>query len=744
MKRRHTEFQQDIAVAGAQTASAIAQATPAGNVAKAPTTTEYNTLPASNAISAQKDSLWGLILGVFPDICPDYVQKVYREQRKRLKNLPDESALVNAILESGPYPTLQERKRKQLEQARKEEFKFAEPLYKLTFKISLQSLSNRRFNNAEPFIRLTCNLRRLIINMTISTLPPYQRQAANPKKLKLSHSCTNPIISARRLALNNEFQAARSTVNREKATWSEKEKLAKFEKENELIHAATDGLMECKCCYMEVPLNRTVSCVGKEAHFFCATCIKTNMETQIGFMRYEIHCMDMSGCKAGFHRESLTEIVGDALVKKIDQLRQRDEIAKAGIDGLEECPFCDFKAIYPPIEENREFRCMDTNCGKVSCRSCKLESHIPRTCEEARKDKNVPLRHKIEEAMSEAVIRICPNSKCKTPIIKEDGCNKLYCSKCGIVMCYICKTDITVAGYNHFATRGGACPLHDNDQIDRRHYREAVKAQAAATAEVLKANPTLKAADIEVELPKQLPEQSVVADRDRAWALYNRRIHHRQGLQQAIGADRQVPAFPGRPQGQVHQVPQPARPLPNQPINHPAFLPVPRPLPFAYALPAVQGRHPPYRPPSQLLPARVGFVQATNNNPLANNNNNNSSGNNSNSNNNNNRHHRHHHHHMDIFNPAERRQLDLQLHLQHFGARRFHMPPKDGGVQAVLPAGNVDTQGRAALTTNGINGMPGNVANARPADYPRAERPGGHRARRSSEALRLPERYGIL
>lgn len=78
---------------------------------------------------------------------------------------------------------------------------------------------------------------------------------------------------------------------------------------------------------------------------------------------------------------------------------------------------------YPDIEVNREFRCLRDDCGVVSCRACRKETHIPKTCEEAALDLGHSARHGIEEAMSEALIRKC--NKCSTAFIKEHGCNKV-------------------------------------------------------------------------------------------------------------------------------------------------------------------------------------------------------------------------------------------------------------------------------------------------------------------------------
>lgn len=53
-----------------------------------------------------------------------------------------------------------------------------------------------------------------------------------------------------------------------------------------------------------------------------------------------------------------------------DRVVARKEVEAAEIDGLEECPFCEYKVV---IENEAEklFRCQAEACGAVSCRACK-------------------------------------------------------------------------------------------------------------------------------------------------------------------------------------------------------------------------------------------------------------------------------------------------------------------------------------------------------------------------------------
>ncbi|KAL3431231.1 hypothetical protein BDV09DRAFT_153895 [Aspergillus tetrazonus] len=293
--------------------------------------------------------------------------------------------------------------------------------------------------------------------------------------------------------LIREINAARKHVEELQITLRKKKEEEEAEKANEEEHIRTGSLIECQCCYADVPSNRCIPCDGDDLHFFCFTCIRRSADNQIGMMKYTLQCFDVSGCQASFNRQQLREILGPAVMDKLDSLQQEDEIRKAGLEGLEDCPFCSYKAVLPPVEEDREFRCENSQCKVVSCRLCKEKSHIPQTCEEYRKDKGLSERHQVEEAMSNALIRKCP--KCQLKIIKEYGCNKMQCTKCHTLMCYVCQKDITKEGYAHFG-RGG-CPQDDIHTQDRDD-REIQRAERAAIDKILAENPDISEEQIRV------------------------------------------------------------------------------------------------------------------------------------------------------------------------------------------------------------------------------------------------------
>lgn len=75
--------------------------------------------------------------------------------------------------------------------------------------------------------------------------------------------------------------------------------------------------------------------------------------------------MDESGCTATFSRQERERFLDPKSIEKLERLQQQDEIRLADLQNLCACPFCDFAAICPPIEEDREFRCHNPECEEV-------------------------------------------------------------------------------------------------------------------------------------------------------------------------------------------------------------------------------------------------------------------------------------------------------------------------------------------------------------------------------------------
>lgn len=274
-------------------------------------------------------------------------------------------------------------------------------------------------------------------------------------------------------------------------------------------------------------------CDGEYHHLVCCDCAKTYVETLMGDLKCRPECMADTECKGTYTRAELQRFLPATSFERLGKLQQEDDLLKSGLE-FEECPFCDFKMIIEvDIEIDREFRCIAEDCRQVSCRMCKKKSHVPKSCVEAKEDEKLDHKHAVEEARSEAAIRLC--NKCKTPFFKEFGCNKMTCSKCGNKQCYICNENVKDYGHFNNPPRGtqtsgatkASCPLHDHDMTAaQRDEARAKAAEEAVIAKIREARPDISEEELKVNLP-----ESTTPTQDELERL--ERGHLRQALDMA-------------------------------------------------------------------------------------------------------------------------------------------------------------------------------------------------------------------
>ena len=271
---------------------------------------------------------------------------------------------------------------------------------------------------------------------------------------------------------------------------------------------------ECDSCMEDRPLRKMMEC--RQGHPICLYCLKTYGENAIGESKPQVTCATGADCQATYIRQHLVLAMGEKAVERIEFNDQQMSLANAGFKNLEECPFCDFKAIMADGKKvNKEFRCFNLDCEKVSCRLCRKVSHVPLSCEEAKQEEGLDERHEIEEAMTAAVTRICPG--CKTPVIKEEGCNKMVCTVCFVTMCDNCKKRIDSHSYSHFKPSLGepnrnpnGCPLYEDAR--ERMRREAAMAEQAALKKLKKENPDLTEEQLAVSAKMKTGNSEIMPD----------------------------------------------------------------------------------------------------------------------------------------------------------------------------------------------------------------------------------------
>lgn len=249
-----------------------------------------------------------------------------------------------------------------------------------------------------------------------------------------------------------EIERARRKAEEKRSRQKKEDEQQIKDVEAKAVAAHKGAFVECNICAEDRPPNRMASCDSKDKHTYCFICVKTYIETIVGDGKHIPVCME-AGCKGRYPRQVLEQLLDKALVARMDRLQQNADLK--GIEGIEECPFCNFKAI---CETSSKFDCQNPECLMSSCLKCKAETHPGLSCaayakkkkEDEGGDKGMRLRHLVEEAMSEAMVRRCPyvlilfpsrdflmlthsNRQCGTPFTKDQGCNKMICPTCGMM-----------------------------------------------------------------------------------------------------------------------------------------------------------------------------------------------------------------------------------------------------------------------------------------------------------------------
>jgi IBR domain, a half RING-finger domain len=110
-----------------------------------------------------------------------------------------------------------------------------------------------------------------------------------------------------------------------------------------------------------------------------------------------------------------------------------------------ECSKCGTKASIP--KRQKTFFCPLGTCRFQSCRRCGEEAHPSIKCSEVEKQDVRNARTGVEEAMSQQLIRRCPN--CHTPAILKGGCISMTCGRCRRSYCFRCRRERCSCSNSH-------------------------------------------------------------------------------------------------------------------------------------------------------------------------------------------------------------------------------------------------------------------------------------------------------
>ncbi|KAF8461391.1 hypothetical protein BDZ91DRAFT_798120 [Kalaharituber pfeilii] len=459
------------------------------------------------------------VLNVFPEVCTKFVSEVYNDNiAQQSQNIVE--YIITSLLEKGAnYPRSENpRKRKRPEDISEDNkyesknrenppldyFSIARKLLQQEFSTCPAAYIDRILTQHKFLAQSYAALTEVVLSYDNQGAKPFEKLKTARKKV-YDHEREKLSKTYNELVVELDYAKEKANIlKRNLQLESDAEYAAKLDNEE---HEKNGMMMECQCCFGEFPFTQMTQCC--EGHLFCLDCARRNAENEVGRGRYQLLCM--AGCNAEFPRAEMQRFLTEKLLAALSKNEQEEALRMADLEGLTKCPFCDYAAICKPIEEDKEFRCENPECMIVSCRHCQLKSHIPQTCQEASKDGKLSIRHKVEEAMTEALVRTC--KKCGNKFIKESGCNKMCCTRCGTLQCYICSE--TISGYAHFndPSRGGKatnkCPLFDN--TEKRHEDEVNRAAQAAMEKIRAENPYITDEDLEIKLSEAVKENSAAA-----------------------------------------------------------------------------------------------------------------------------------------------------------------------------------------------------------------------------------------
>ncbi|XP_044005764.1 uncharacterized protein LOC122850696 [Aphidius gifuensis] len=259
-----------------------------------------------------------------------------------------------------------------------------------------------------------------------------------------------------------------------------------YKKRKQKVNKIINTHLECQCCFAQEHISNCATCEG--GHVFCHSCIISGTNTYLGDGESNVYCF--TGCGEQISTALLEDILDEKQFKRLMKNKESVELLDVHVEGTTPCPFC--KIGSKQSQDDKIFKCQNSDCMIESCVDCKMINHQPDPCNLTEIAKRL-----IENSMSQAITRECHN--CQKIYIKDYGCNKITCT-CGVSLCYLCNKSIR--GDSHFRKEGEKvkpnetpkCPYYcDDDYLNAQTVR---KVGEEVKKKLLAINPKL---DIDID-----------------------------------------------------------------------------------------------------------------------------------------------------------------------------------------------------------------------------------------------------
>lgn len=260
----------------------------------------------------------------------------------------------------------------------------------------------------------------------------------------------------------------------------------------------------CGVC-LEERLGAAMHILQPCGHHFCRTCIQNLCEFHVREGSIEcLRCPEPS-CQQELQPALLKRVLSDELFGRWEALSLQK--ALEAMSDMVYCPRCD--AICWASGDDDSADC--PKCFFSFCTLCRNKRHVGSQCmspeqrlailraREQGRENEEKRRAKVKELENEvlAMKYVAQNAKrcprCSVAIERSEGCNKMTCSNCQAVFCFICGKEVD--GYNHF--QGGSCMLFDMGELAEQNWVRDLNLQLDAAADFLQVVVPNGARDVE-------------------------------------------------------------------------------------------------------------------------------------------------------------------------------------------------------------------------------------------------------
>ncbi|XP_069461556.1 E3 ubiquitin-protein ligase RNF19A-like [Ambystoma mexicanum] len=217
--------------------------------------------------------------------------------------------------------------------------------------------------------------------------------------------------------------------------------------------------LECPLCLLPQP-RTSFPPLSSCPHLSCLDCLQQYLRIEITESRVEIACPQ---CPEALHPWEVHQLLADtALLDRYEEYLLRRLLASDPDSRWCPAPDCSYAVIAFGCAECPRLSCGRNGCKTEFCYHCRQLWHPNETCEQAWRqlaqgapgvlEPSALLIYSEEPGKDVEEVKICPRCGAFIMKIKDGSCNRMNCTVCGCLFCWLCLREITDV---HFLSPSG-------------------------------------------------------------------------------------------------------------------------------------------------------------------------------------------------------------------------------------------------------------------------------------------------